>query len=286
MLTQFDTLVRLSGFSHGTDVWAGNIRDLIVNNIATVNETVGCRDDIMLYLIQKGMEPSLAFKTMEAVRKGKVKKSGEFPGDAEEQMHALGVPEWYIESCRKIAYLFPKAHAVAYVMMAFRIAWFKVHEPLAFYSAYFYRRSQKDGFDAEMMTGGADAVRRKINELKKKPDVTAKEEDLMTTLEAVYEFNMRGFEFAPIDLYKSDAVKFIITDDGRLLPPFVAISGLGEAAARDLQNCTKNGQTYISIEEVSAACPKVSQAHIEALKRLGALGEMPESSQINLFEGF
>ena len=284
--TQFDTLVRLSGFSHGTDVWAGNIRDLIVNNIATVNETVGCRDDIMLYLIQKGMEPSLAFKTMEAVRKGKVKKSGEFPGDAEEQMHALGVPEWYIESCRKIAYLFPKAHAVAYVMMAFRIAWFKVHEPLAFYSAYFYRRSQKDGFDAEMMTGGADAVRRKINELKKKPDVTAKEEDLMTTLEAVYEFNMRGFEFAPIDLYKSDAVKFIITDDGRLLPPFVAISGLGEAAARDLQNCTKNGQTYISIEEVSAACPKVSQAHIEALKRLGALGEMPESSQINLFEGF
>ena len=131
--SQFDTLVRLSGFSHGTDVWAGNIHDLIVNGIATVNETVGCRDDIMLYLIAKGMEPSLAFKTMEAVRKGKVKKSGEFPGDAEQQMRSLGVPDWYIESCRKIAYLFPKAHAVAYVMMAFRIAWFKVHEPLAFY---------------------------------------------------------------------------------------------------------------------------------------------------------
>ena len=137
-----------------------------------------------------------------------------------------------------------------------------------------------------MMTGGTDAVRCKINELKKKPDVTAKEEDLMTTLEAVYEFNMRGFEFAPIDLYKSDAVKFIITDDGKLLPPFVAISGLGETAAHDLQNCTKNGQTYISVEEVSAACPKVSQSHLEALKRLGALGDMPESSQINLFEGF
>lgn len=284
--TQFDTLVRLSGFSHGTDVWAGNIRDLIVNEIATVNETVGCRDDIMIYLISKGMEPSLAFKTMEAVRKGKVKKSGEFPGDAEEQMHRFGVPDWYIESCRKIAYLFPKAHAVAYVMMAFRIAWFKVHEPLAYYSAYFYRRSQKNNFDAEIMTGGADAVRRKINELRKKENISAAEDDLLTTLESVYEFNMRGFEFAPIDLYESEALKFTITEDGKLRPPFVAISGLGETAARDLAECTKGGKKFISIEEVSAACPKVSQSHLEALKRLGALGTMPDSSQINLFEMF
>lgn len=282
--TQFDTLVRLSGFSHGTDVWAGNIRDLIVNGIATVNETVGCRDDIMLYLIQKGMEPSLAFKTMENVRKGKVKKSGEFPGDAEEQMRTLGVPDWYIESCRKIAYLFPKAHAVAYVMMAFRIAWFKVHEPLAFYSAYFYRRSQKNSFDAEMMTCGVDEVRRKINELKKKDDSTANEDSILTTLEAVYEFYMRGFDFAPIDLYESDALKFKITEDKKLRPPFVAIAGLGETAAFDLAKCTKNGQSYISVEEVSAACPKVSTSHLEVLKRLGALGDMPESSQINLFE--
>ena len=282
--TQFDTLVRLSGFSHGTDVWAGNIRDLIVNGIATVNETVGCRDDIMLYLIQKGMEPSLAFKTMESVRKGKVKKSGEFPGDAEEQMRTLGVPDWYIESCRKIAYLFPKAHAVAYVMMAFRIAWFKVHEPLAFYSAYFYRRSQKNSFDAEMMTCGVDEVRRKINELKKKDDSTANEDSILTTLEAVYEFYMRGFDFAPIDLYESDALKFKITEDKKLRPPFVAIAGLGETAAFDLAKCTKNGQSYISVEEVSAACPKVSTSHLEVLKRLGALGDMPESSQINLFE--
>ena len=284
--TQFDTLVRLSGFSHGTDVWAGNIRDLIVNGIATVNETVGCRDDIMLYLIQKGMEPSLAFKTMEAVRKGKVKKSGEFPGDAEAQMRAMGVPDWYIESCRKIAYLFPKAHAVAYVMMAFRIAWFKVHEPLAFYSAYFYRRSQKNSFDAEMMTCGIDEVRRRINELKKKDDSTANEDSILTTLEAVYEFYMRGFDFAPIDLYESDALKFKITEDGRLRPPFVAIAGLGETAAFDLAKCTENGRSYISIEEVSAACPKVSTSHLEVLKRLGALGDMPESSQINLFESF
>lgn len=284
--TQFDTLVRLSGFSHGTDVWAGNIKDLVLSGIATVNETVGCRDDIMIYLIQKGMEPSLAFKTMEAVRKGKVKKSGQFPGDAEEQMRRMDVPDWYIESCRKIAYLFPKAHAVAYVMMAFRIAWFKVHEPLAYYSAYFYRRSQKNNFDAEMMIGDAASIRRKINDLKQKPEVTANEDGILTTLEAVYEFYMRGFEFAPVDLYESDATKFKITDDGRLRPPFVAISGLGEAAALDLAKCTQGGRSYISVEEVSAACPKVSQSHLEALKRLGALGDMPESSQTSLFDGF
>ena len=147
-----------------------------MGGVADVNQTIGCRDDIMIYLIQKGMQPALAFKTMEAVRKGKVKKSGSFPGDAEEQMRSMGVPEWWIESARKIAYLFPKAHAVAYVMMAFRIAWFKVHEPLAFYSAYFYRRSQKGGFDAAMMTGGTDAVRRKINEMKRRGDLSANEE--------------------------------------------------------------------------------------------------------------
>ena len=280
----FDTLIRLSGFSHGTDVWAGNIHDLIVNGIADVNETIGCRDDIMIYLIQKGMQPALAFKTMEAVRKGKVKKSGTFPGDAEQQMRDMGVPDWWIDSARKIAYLFPKAHAVAYVMMAFRIAWFKVHEPLAFYSAYFYRRSQKGGFDAEMMCVGTDAVRRRINDMHRRGDLTANEEDLLVTLEAVYEFNMRGFRFAPIDLYESDAIKFKITDDGCLRPPFVSISGLGDSAAQDLAACREGGARFISVEELGRACPKVSQTHLETLKRLGALGDMPETSQINLFE--
>ena len=281
---QFDTLIRLSGFSHGTDVWAGNIHDLIVSGTASVNETIGCRDDIMLYLISVGIEPSLAFKTMEAVRKGRVKKSGSFPGDAEQQMRDKGVPEWYIESARKIAYLFPKAHAVAYVMMAFRIAWFKVHEPLAFYSAYFYRRSQKGGFDAGLMCGGADDVRRRINEMHRRPTLSANEEDLLVTMEAVYEMNMRGFLFAPIDLYKSHATKFLITEDGKLRPPFVAISGLGETAALDLQRAGESGQKFISVQELSAACPKVSQAHIEQLKALGALGEMPDTNQINLFD--
>ena len=282
--TRFDTLVRLSGFSHGTDVWNGNIHDLVVNKIADVNQCVGCRDDIMLYLMEKGMAGKLAFKTMEAVRKGKVKKSGAFPDDAEEQMKSLGVPDWYIESCRKIAYLFPKAHAVAYVMMAFRIAYFKVHWPLAFYSAYFYRRSQKDGFDAQLMTAGADTVRRKINEFKKRPDLTAKEEDLEVTLEAVYEFYLRGFDFAPIDLYKSDAARFIIEDDTHLRPPFVSISGLGETAAEDLMRCRDSGKQFISIEELSLDCPKVSQTHLEILKLMGALGNLPESSQTTLFD--
>ena len=281
---QFDTLIRLSGFSHGTDVWAGNIHDLIVGGIASVNETIGCRDDIMLYLISVGIKPALAFKTMEAVRKGKVKKTGAFPDDAEEQMRSLGVPEWYIESARKIAYLFPKAHAVAYVMMAFRIAWFKVHEPLAFYAAYFYRRSQKGGFDAAMMCGGADEVRRRINEMHRRPSLTANEEDLLVTLEAVYEMNMRGFLFAPIDLYQSDAAKFLITEDNRLRPPFVAISGLGETAALDLRRAGESGQKFVSVQELSAVCPKVSQTHLEQLKALGALGDMPETNQINLFE--
>lgn len=282
--TRFDTLVRLSGFSHGTDVWAGNIHDLVVNGVADVNACVGCRDDIMLYLISRGMSGKLAFKTMEAVRKGKVKKSGAFPDDAEAQMRSLGVPDWYIESCRKIAYLFPKAHAVAYVTMAFRIAWFKVHQPLAFYSAYFYRRSQKDGFDAQLMAAGVETVRRKIMEYRKKPEMTAKEEDLLVTMEAVYEFYLRGFAFAPIDLYESDAAKFILVDDKTLRPPFVAISGLGETAAEDLMRCRESGRKFISMEELGAACPKVSQTHMDVLRALGALGDMPESSQITLFD--
>ena len=282
----FDTLIRLSGFSHGTDVWAGNIHDLIVNGIASVNDTIGCRDDIMIYLISLGMEPSLAFKTMEAVRKGKVKKSGEFPGDAEQQMRDLKVPDWWIESARKIAYLFPKAHAVAYVMMAFRIAWFKVHEPLAFYAAYFYRRSQKGGFDAEMMCGGTESVRRRINEMRRAASLTANEEDLLVTLEAVYEFNMRGYRFAPIEFQTSDATRFLVTDDGRIRPPFIAVGGLGESAAQDLARAREGGRDFISIDEIRSACPKVSVTHMEILKRMNAFGDLPDSSQVSLFDGW
>jgi DNA polymerase-3 subunit alpha (Gram-positive type) len=282
---EFATLVRLSGFSHGTDVWAGNIRDIVVKGIAPTDKCVGCRDDIMLYLIQMGMEPKRAFKFMEAVRKGAIHKGKPWPDGIVEEMQRLGVPEWWIESCRKIQYLFPKAHAVAYVMMAFRIAWFKVHEPLAYYSAYFYRRSQKDGFDAESMLLGIDRCREKIRKIQNDPDPSAKDQDLLTTLEAVYEFYLRGFTFLNIDIYKSDSTHFLI-EDGKLRPPFVAISGLGDAAAEDLKKCRESGREFVSVDDISDACPKVSKAHIEQLKNLGALGDLPESRQVSLFDGF
>ena len=275
---QFDTLVRLSGYSHGTDVWLGNAKDLILSGTATVKDTIGCRDDIMLYLISCGMDPKRSFKIMESVRKGRG-----LPEGAEQEMLDHGVPEWYIGSCRKIKYLFPKAHAVAYVMMGFRIAYFKVHYPLEFYSAYFYRRSQKDAFDAALMVKGRDFVRRKINEIRSKAEATQKEEELLTTLEAVYEFYCRGFSFAPMDLYKCDAVYFLRVGDKQLRPPFVAVSGLGAAAAADLVACRVGGRKFVSVEELSISCPKVSQAHVEQLKELGALGDMPEESQMTLF---
>ena len=274
--TKFDTLIRLSGFSHGTDVWLGNARDLILSKTATVGEAIGCRDDIMLYLIKCGMPEKRSFKIMEAVRKGRG-----LPEGAEEEMKAAGVPEWYIGSCKKIKYLFPKAHATAYVMMAFRIAWFKVHEPLAFYAAYFYRRSQKDGFDAVMMTHGIETVKEHIKRINADPDHSDKEEDLLTTLEVCYEFYLRGFTFDNIDLYASHATKFLIRD-GRLLPPFVSVSGLGESAAWDIME-GREGKHFVSIEEFSAACPKVSKTHIENLKQAGAFGDLPDTSQITLF---
>lgn len=276
---EFNTLVRLSGYSHGTDVWLGNAKDLILVDGIPVNDTIGCRDDIMIYLMKMGMQEHDAFNIMEVVR-----KKNKNPSEKQEKaMRDLGVPEWYITSCKKIQYLFPKAHAVAYVMMAFRIAWFKVHYPLQFYSAYFYRRSQKDAFDAGMMTKGADFVRRKINELDRKADISQKEEELRTTLEAVYEFYLRGLDFAPLNLYACDASKFLVVDDRSLRPPFVAISGLGATAAADLVACRVGGRRFISAEELSAACPKVSQTHLEQLKSLGALGDMPDESQMALF---
>ena len=273
---KFDFLVRISGYTHGTDVWLGNAKDLIVSGTAKVDQTIGCRDDIMIYLISRGLKETRAFKIMESVRKGRG-----LPEGAEEEMKAAGVPDWYIGSCKKIKYLFPKAHAVAYVMMAFRIAWFKVNYPLAFYAAYFYRRSQKGGFDAVLMTNGMDAVKANIKAIDDNENATDKDQDLLTTLEVVYEFYLRGLEFLPIDLFKSDAKKFLI-EDGKLRPPFVAISGLGENAAEDLVEGRKDKQ-FLSVEEVAAACPKVSKTHIQMLKEAGAFGNMAETNQISLF---
>ena len=276
MPDKFDFLVRICGYTHGTDVWLGNAKDLILSGVATVGQTIGARDDIMLYLISCGMPEKRAFKIMESVRKGRG-----LPPGAEEEMVAAGVPDWYIGSCKKIKYLFPKAHAVAYCMMAFRIAWFKVYYPLAFYAAYFYRRSQKGGFDATLMTGGMEAVLANIKAIDDDENATAKDEDMLTTLEVVYEFYLRGFEFAPIDIYESEAIRFKIKD-GKILPPFVAVSGLGESAAWDIVE-GRQGKQFISIEEFSAACPKVSKTHIENLKEAGAFGSMPDTSQVTLF---
>ena len=274
--TKFDTLIRLSGFSHGTDVWLGNARDLILSKTASVNDAIGCRDDIMLYLIKCGMPEKRSFKIMEAVRKGRG-----LPEGAEDEMKAAGVPEWYIGSCKKIKYLFPKAHATAYVMMAFRIAWFKVHEPLAFYAAYFYRRSQKGGFDEGMMCHGIELVKKKLQEIKEDEDSSAKDDDLFTTLEVCYEFYLRGFTFAPIDIYHSHATKFQI-EAGQLRPPFVAVAGLGETAAWDLMNA-REGREFLSVEEFADACPKVSKTLIDQLQSAGAFGDLPLTSQLTLF---
>ena len=276
MPTKFDFLVRISGYTHGTGVWLGNAKDLITSKTTTVDGTIGCRDDIMIYLISCGIPEKRAFKIMESVRKGRG-----LPEGAEDEMKDAGVPDWYITSCKKIEYLFPKAHAVAYVMMAFRIAWFKVYHPLAFYAAYFYRRSQKGGFDAQMMAQGMDTVNAHITAIDSNENSTAKEEDLLTTLEVAYEYYLRGFEFLPIDIYESHATKFLIKD-GKLLPPFVSISGLGESAAWDIME-GRQGRRFISIEEFSTACPKVSKTHIQMLKDAGAFGDLPDTSQVSLF---
>ena len=231
----------------------------------------------MLYLISCGMKEKRAFKIMEAVRKGRG-----LPEGAEDEMKEHGVPDWYIGSCKKIAYLFPKAHAVAYVMMAFRIAWFKVHDPLVFYAAYFSIRAK--AFDATVMCLGMDRVKAKMNEIRAKDkDASAVEQDMLTTLEVVYEFYLRGYTFDQMDLYRSDAVRFQVDRERKaLIPPFMAIPGLGETAAVSIVEQRK-GKQYLSVEEFSADCPKVTKAHIELLRTCGALGNLPETSQMTLF---
>ena len=283
MPKDFNTLVRLSGFSHGTDVWLGNARDLITSGTANTQECVGCRDDIMIYLISMGFAPKRAFKIMESVRKGRG-----LPEGAEEEMKAQKVPEWYIESCKKIAYLFPKAHAVAYVMMALRIAWFKVHRPLAFYAAYFSIRAK--AFDERFMCRGMEVVKQKIREINDKKNAkdrsdrpTAVEEDMLVTLEVCYEFYLRGFTFARMDIQRSHAVNFLVDEErGALIPPFTSVAGLGETVGWDIMEKRK-GKTFISIEEFSLVCTKVSSTHLAQLKEAGAFGDMPDSSQISLF---
>jgi len=271
---KMSTLVRLSGFSHGTDVWLGNAKDIIQSGTAGVDEAIGCRDDIMLTLIEYGLPAKRAFKIMETVRKGRG-----LAEDMEKDMRDASVPEWYIDSCKKIKYLFPKAHAVAYVMMALRIAWFKVHRPMAFYAAYFSIRCP--GFDLKVASAGVEAVRRKLNELARNMnELKQAEKDLYTGLEVVYEFYLRGFRFAPIDLKRSHATRFTVDGD-TLIPPFTAIAGLGDAAAWDIYE--KRDRDFTSVDDFALACTKVSKTHIDELRSAGAFGDMPETAQISFF---
>ncbi|MGI6226685.1 MAG: PolC-type DNA polymerase III, partial [Peptococcales bacterium] len=270
----FSELVRISGFSHGTDVWLNNAQDLIKNGTAKLSEAISTRDDIMTFLIQKGLEPSIAFKIMESVRKGKGVSL-----EHEEVMLAHNVPRWYIESCKKIKYMFPKAHAVAYVMMAFRIAYFKVNYPLAFYATFFSVRA--DEFDAQVISKGINEVKKLILEIQEKGNlISAKETRLLTILELALEMYLRGFSFSKVDLEKSAAHKFIISGNS-LIPPFVGLQGVGVTAA---ENIVKAREEYFftSIEDLRIRA-KLSKTVIETLENHGCLTGLPETDQLALF---
>ena len=271
----FADLLRISGLSHGTDVWLGNAQTLIENGTITLKETISTRDSIMIYLINKGVEKKKSFKIMEKVRKGK--------GLTEEDiadMKASDVPDWYIESCQKIKYMFPKAHAAAYVMMAFRIAYFKINYPEAYYASYFSVRACDD-FDYSCMCQGIDVARDAIREIQAKgQEATAKDKNKQTVLEIVVEFYARGFKFCPIDLYRSDAKNFLPTEEG-LLPPFSSLQGLGVNAAQSIVEGRKDGE-FNTLEELKERT-SLGRSLIDLLKENGVLDGIPETNQLCLF---
>ena len=272
----FSDLVRISGFSHGTDVWLGNAQDLIRNGQCTIKNAISARDDIMMYLIHNGIDPLLSFKTMEKVRKGK--------GIAEDVVEILrkgGIPEWFIESCQKIKYLFPRAHATAYVMMAYRIAYCKVHYPLAYYAAYFSIRAAE--FDANVVARGKDYVGQQIKELEamgKEKKLDAKQNATLIVLQLAWEMYLRGYSCERVDLYRSGADKFII-DGNALLPPIAALAGMGQKAAQGIVEARKDG-SFTSIEDLRRRSG-ISKTNIEILRSHGCLDGMSESDQIALF---
>jgi len=276
MPTTFEELIRISGLSHGTDVWLNNAQELINNGTVTLSEAICTRDDIMTYLIKEGLPKDKSFKIMENVRKGK--------GLTEEQetlMKEYNIPDWYIASCKKIKYMFPKAHAVAYVTMAFRIAWFKVHHPLAYYAAYFSVRGED--FDSEFMIYGKEKVKAKMKEIEMQGNnATAKDKGMYAILEIVLEMYERGFKFLPVDIYKSDSKKFKI-EDGALRPPLSSIGGLGGIAAESIHQAAENEHGhFMSIDDLQLKS-KIGKAVIELLSKFGCLDGMSKSNQLSLF---
>jgi len=270
----FSDLVRISGLSHGTDVWVNNAQDLVRNNTVTIKEVIATRDDIMNYLIQMKLEPLTAFKIMENVRKGKGLKEDEI-----KVMKENNVPDWYINSCQTIQYMFPKAHAVAYVMMSVRIAYFKVHQPLAFYATYF--TTKVDDFDAELICKGNEVVRAKMKEIDGIEKPTKKEQDLQGILEIVDEMYSRGFGFKKVSLMESDAESFKIVD-GKILPPFLALQGVGASAAQSIAAIRDEHREFLSVEDFQRLT-KVSKTVIEAMKVHGCFDELPDDNQLTLF---
>ena len=279
--TTFDELIRISGLSHGTDVWLGNAQSLIEQGIVTLQDAICCRDDIMIYLIKQGLPPNDSFKIMEAVRKGKVAKGKEPKWEQyKELMKEHNVPDWYIKSCEKIKYMFPKAHAAAYVTNAFRIAWFKVHKPLAYYAAFFSIRG-KDDFDSDCMIFGEEKVKNKMKEIDLLGNAaTQKDKTMYPILELVLEMYERGFDFLPIDLYKSDSTKFIV-EDNALRPPLNSIPGFGTVAAEGVVKARENGK-FMSIDDLKIRA-KIGNSVIDILKKYGCLDGMSQSNQMSLF---
>lgn len=267
-------LVRISGLSHGTDVWVNNAQDLVRGNVATLKEVISTRDDIMNYLIFKGLPPKMSFKIMENVRKGKG-----ITDEWEEEMQKNHVPKWYIESCKKIKYMFPKAHAAAYVMMSFRIAYFKVYRKEAFYAATF--TTKVADFDIELISRGKDAVLGRFKELKRDENsLTTKEKDLMTVLELAYEMYQRGVKMKKVDIYRSDSQRFYL-EDGEILPPLMSIQGLGMTVAEKIQEEAKKSE-FISLEDFRKRT-KASKTVVETLINHGCLTNLPETNQLSMF---